>query len=346
MVRENKARKADKVKATNEGSSKEKEVRQKQERPVSKFLTYPGEQESPGQQAKKSKSGSKPSDKGKKSNKRTQKDVTTFSVKRKIVFKDMESSKGAESPHKVASANANQNAMGLLNPDPDRNWVEGVKRSLLNKNLPVCQEKSQEGSPGHVPVDHDFDDHDNDGINIEVDAEDLDYVDDIPNPQEPENERMMEPILLDGCLDDSDGLEQGATTSILAEQPEPVINIVHDKIQSLQQLSKEQRDEILRKDPVLKSMLNQLLDERLNELIPGGIINKTVNTGKNVKPDRLNKPTNSTKGMKQQSNSKAKCAKDMVVNQVIKSPSDTTIYAPALVHRNQMLNSRRIFVMW
>ena len=227
-----------------------------------------------------------------------------------------------------ASSNTNKNATtGLLNLDPDMNWVGGVECHLLNKYLPQCS------GGNHVKGNHDkaeqkaasvaskvvkkqvtsdagmFRSHQGDGIVTFVEMDDdLNYIDDVPNPQDPDNERMMEVESLE-VLDDSDGLEQGATAS-------NIVDLHNDK--DLEKLSKEDREELLWKNPVLKTMLNQLLDERLKDIIPGGVINK----GKK----------------KQMVANKAKSAKGVIkcTNGVIKSPSDTTIYAPALNLRNEM----------
>ena len=244
-----------------------------------------------------------------------------------------------------SSSNQNRNTTGLLIPDPDHNWIGGVERRLLNKNLPQCQagenkkliDECEVGNQSKMEtkaVMHEHSrssgtqerQHDNDGIVIEVDAEDLDYVDDVPNPQEPENKRM-EPLVLDSLLDDSDGLEQGATA--LSMMPET------NQMQQMEvHLSREQWEEMLRKDPVLKSMLNQLLDERLKDIIPGGMPqNTSVDSGKVKEVKTLSK----NMGSKYR-----KSKGEALQGAVIKSPSDTTIYALALAHRNTQVDGQPI----
>ena len=159
-----------------------------------------------------------------------------------------------------------------------------------------------------------------------VDAEDLDYVDDVPNPQEPDNERVLDTIILDEDehevqdLDDSDGLEQGATASNIAEIPSiPARN-----------LSKQEWDELLKRNPSLKSLLSDLLDKKLKEVIPGGILkgsdfSKSKQVVKGVKNFKLNaKPA--TKSQLKSS------------ERTIKLPSDTTIYALALKMNGSPVN--------
>ena len=133
-----------------------------------------------------------------------------------------------------------------------------------------------------------------------VDAEDLDYVDDVPNPQEPDNERVLDTIILDEDehevqdLDNSDGLEQGATASNIAEIPSILAR----------NLSKQEWDELLKRNPSLKSLLSDLLDEKLKEVIPGGILkgsdfSKSKQVVKGVKNFKLNaKPATVTAKVK------------------------------------------------
>ena len=207
-------------------------------------------------------------------------------------------------------SNTNENATttGLLAPDPNREWIGGVECRLLNKFGPQCSQEH--------PVKSNLV---GDGIHLSVEADDLDYVDDVPNLQDPDNERLAETLDMEiGELDDSDGLEQGATASNIEE----VQILKVDKA-----MSKRQRDELLKQNPALRTLLSDLLDEKLKDidLIQGGTVTIEGNTGKV-------KYNNNTLAAKN-NGKKSKGNEKQIPH--LKSPSDTTIYAPALKLRNQ-----------
>ena len=144
-------------------------------------------------------------------------------------------------------------------------------------------------------------------------------VDGVPNPQDPDNERSAEMLEVEegDDLDDSDRLEKGAAASNIMELP----CISKD-------LSKKQREELLNQNPALRTLLSDLLDDKLKEVIHGGMVTVSRNAGKTVSKRpignrvKVQKPARIGKGVS-----------------IIKSPSDTTIYTPALKLQNQSLET-------
>ena len=303
-----------------------KEMGHKRTRSTSKMLTYPGE-ESPGQRLSKQQKLSRKSseeDQSRKTDRSKEIAVVKKNVNRRIVFsKEAEnSSKTVNETHAINDAlpstslireNKNANATtGLLVPDPKMQWIGGVERKLLNKYGPQCSQGTKINTNQVVEMS-------GDGINLTVEADDLDYVDDVPNPQDPDNERLAEMLEVEegDDLDDSDGLEKGAAASNIMELP----CISKD-------LSKKQREELLNQNPALRTLLSDLLDDKLKEVIHGGMVTVSRNAGKTVSKRpignrvKVQKPARIGKGVS-----------------IIKSPSDTTIYTPALKLQNQSLET-------
>ena len=339
MVRNNKINKVanEGNKSTSVSMETVTEETRKHRRSASKFLRYPGE-ESPCQQKQQ---GSQ-NDKEKISDGKRKKLKLSNKLKasRRIIFHDENNSTRVDLERNEVSvaipgtstefsSNENSNATGLQKPNPNVDWIGGVERRLLNKLLPqgskenevneCVRKKLRDGNLKKANVSNQQVEtvasgcnKMNDGINLHVEADELDYIDDIPNPQDPENERLVvsgmeDPVVLEveADLDDSDGLEKGATASNLMS----LARLVQDE-EDLENMSKKERQEFLQKNPGLRSLLSELLDEKLKEVIPGGrvIAGKNLNSGKANRRAMLN------------------CDK----GKTIKSPSDTTIYAPVL----------------
>ena len=208
------------------------ETRQKRSRSVLRYLTYPGKN-SPDRQVKKSKM-----------NDNNDKLRVQSSAKRRIVFESKDEDSDEITFLHASPAAAKGNATSLLRPDPEMNWIGGVERKLLNKYRPQCgggkvsniggqssvnaKAKGQKGQTGcQGTVDHvtgnapdkQASQNVHDGIHIFVESDELDYIDDVPNPQDPDNGRLIDPVTMEHVLDDSDEMEKGASASNIIELP-------------------------------------------------------------------------------------------------------------------------------
>lgn len=220
-------------------------------------------------------------------------------VSRKVVFRDEageNSGKGSKdldlvdgckatnhSNVNVGQSIAHKPRTGLLEPDSDMNWIGGVERKLINKNRPQCKEDtvkakefSKENSDKQLKPMEKF----CDGVRLMVDTDDLDYKDNVLNPQDPDNEILLlednSVLVLDTDLDDSDGLD-GVTTASNMYCNNKSFTLQADPASML----KVDKEQLLKDNPGLAVILNKLVVEKIKEVIPGGIIQKgTVNKTK------------------------------------------------------------------
>ena len=246
-------------------------------------------------------------------------------VKRKIVFKQDETIdqnnnatvKAGKSPKLQIASNA------FIDQTRSRFAQKNSNDEVTNLKSKFVKESTNKG----------------DGICIDVDADDdLDYVDDVLGdgndildeeifaiPEEIDNALVSQPSDLETELN----LDESATAN-------SCIN-----------------DDILKDLPHLKSLVNQLLDERMKQ------VSNAQSQGESSKSTILTRPIPDKQiqvGMEQnrlEQNVRAKepttnqtvtgnCTGVKIINRnIIKSPSDTMIYAPALVkHAKTILNEK------
>ena len=160
-----------------------------------------------------------------------------------------------------------------------------------------------------------------DGIQVSVntDEEDLDYEDDILDQEEEDVGSMDEEnVECQGqSMDEDSGRNQMKKCSrgIVSEQDNEM-----DLGASSASLTDE---ELVMNNPHLRKLLNKMLDERILQATKGG-----ETSSSQLLTKMMPQSSNTTKKQKQGSNLTA-----------VKSPSDTTIYAPAL-NRNIQVNNQ------
>ena len=150
-----------------------------------------------------------------------------------------------------------------------------------------------------------------DGVDVNVDPalDDLDYHDNIhPDEYGSDDESMAETVPEpddtrdDGREDERDELHLGATATATATE-----------------------DDILKQNPQLKKLFNQFLDERLKQAEKDGIKGGAAEVIKGLKEPKTSKKSADEVNFSNKPRNKST---------VVKSPSDTTIYVPALARPN------------
>ena len=154
-------------------------------------------------------------------------------------------------------------------------------------------------------------DHDDDGVNVMVDAdeEELDYFDDVEDVERETSSNGMD-------VSGEDTLESNESVRAACESS----------------------DEELLQNPNIRTLLNKMLDEKLEKEFAkrmGETSQLTILTEAPVSNTMVQKSPVVKKTQGQNSNNKLNCGKNSNVNrnvgsQIVKFPLDTTVYAPAL----------------
>ena len=175
--------------------------------------------------------------------------------------------------------------------------IDNFNKSL--NDLQDALDKRRDAEAGVVPLDQQ-----DDGIQLDVDTEELDYIDDLE---------------LDNSMVEGGQGHEGGNNSGGSRDDEQEVPSQHRAKQPKQKqltpgsapqviLPQDLSDEQLAKHPCVKNLFNQFWEEKMNEMSRN---KSSINLGKNQEKIQ-------------------ECITEIRSPPAVKSPSDTTIYAPAM----------------